>query len=288
LAIAQDGRIVVADSGNHRIQVFDAQGNFLMMWGSSCDLYAEGQPGCIDPDGDGPLQLGDGQFHEPWGVAVDGQGHIYVADTWNHRIQKFSSEGKFLKKWGFFASTGGQLGEPIGMWGPRAIIVDAQGNLYVTDTGNKRVQKFDPEGNFLGQWGGGGVIEGYMDEPVGLAMDAQGNFYVADTWNRRIQKFDINFTFVKAWPIAGWESQSIVNKPYLAVDREAGLVYATDPEGYRVLVFDTEGNFRAAFGQYGSDEKSLALPNGIAVDAQGYIYVADADNHRIVVFPRVQ
>ncbi|MCS7222373.1 MAG: TIGR03663 family protein [Anaerolineae bacterium] len=288
VAIAPDGRIVVADSGNHRIQVFDAQGDFLTAWGSSCDLYAEGRPGCVDPDGNGPLQLGDGQFHEPWGVAADAQGNIYVADTWNHRIQKFSPDGRFLKKWGFFITTGGQLGEPIGMWGPRAIVVDEQGNLYVTDTGNKRVQKFDPEGNFLGQWGGGGVVEGRMDEPVGLAIDAQGNFYVADTWNRRIQKFDANFAFIKEWPIAGWESQSIVNKPYLAIDREAGLVYATDPEGYRVLVFDTEGNFRAAFGQYGSDEKSFGLPNGVAVDAQGHVYVADADNHRIMVFPRVQ
>ncbi len=288
LAIAPDGRIVVADSGNHRIQVFDAQGNYMTGWGSSCDLYAEGRPGCVDPDGSGPLQLGDGQFREPWGVAVDQAGNIYVADTWNHRIQKFDPNGKFLKKWGYFVTTDGQLGEPVGMWGPRAIVIDADGNLYVADTGNKRVQEFDPEGNFLGQWGGGGVIEGRFDEPVGLAIDAQGNFYVADTWNRRIQKFNSSFAFLKEWPIAGWASESIVNKPYVAVDSAAGLVYATDPEGYRVLVFDTEGNFRATFGQYGADEKSLALPNGIAVDQAGNVYVVDADNHRIMVFPRVQ
>ncbi|NOZ28946.1 MAG: TIGR03663 family protein [Chloroflexi bacterium] len=288
VAIAPDGRIVVADSGNHRIQVFDPQGNYLTGWGSECRLYEEGQPGCVDPDGDGPLQLGDGQFQEPWGVAVDRDGNVYVADTWNHRIQKFTLEGKFLTKWGFFASTDGQLGQPVAMWGPRAIAIDSNGDVYVTDTGNKRVQKFDPQGNFLAQYGGGGVIEGYFDEPVGLAVDAQDNFYVADTWNRRIQKFDATFTFLKEWPIHGWESESIVNKPYLAVDSSAGLVYATDPEGYRVLVFDTEGNFRATFGQYGSDAQSFALPNGIAVDAAGNVYVADADNHRILVFPRVQ
>jgi DNA-binding beta-propeller fold protein YncE len=288
VAIAPDGRIVVADTGNHRIQVFDAEGNYLTSWGSNCNLYAEGRPGCVDPDGAGPLEVGDGQFQEPWGVAVDQEGHVYVADTWNHRIQKFTLDGKFLAKWGFFATTDGQLGQPVAMWGPRAIAIDSQGNVYVTDTGNKRVQKFDPDGNFLGQYGGGGVIEGYFDEPVGLAVDAQNNFYVADTWNRRVQKFDANFNFLKAWPIYGWESQSIFNKPYLAVDSAAGLVYVTDPEGYRVLVFDTEGNFRATFGQYGSDALSFALPNGIAVDGEGNIYVADADNHRILIFPRVQ
>jgi len=174
------------------------------------------------------------------------------------------------------------------MWGPRAIAFDARGNVYVTDTGNKRVQEFDPEGNFIAQWGGGGVIEGYMDEPVGIATDAQGNFYVADTWNRRVQKFDAAFGYLKEWAISGWESQSIVNKPYVAVDRQANLVYVTDPEGYRVLVFDTEGTFRATFGQYGNDNKSFALPNGVAVDGQGNVYVADADNHRILIFARVE
>ncbi len=288
VAVAPDGRIVVADSGNHRIQVFDAQGNYVVGWGTSCDLYAPDRPGCVDPDGDGPQQLGDGQFREPWGVAVDANGIVYVADTWNHRIQKFTLDGQFLGKWGFFATTDGQLGQPIGMWGPRAIAFDAEGNVYVTDTGNKRVQKFDPQGNFVAQWGGGGVIEGYMDEPVGIATDAQGNFYVADTWNRRVQKFNAAFGYLKEWTISGWESQSIVNKPYLAVDAQANLVYVTDPEGYRVLVFDTEGTFRATFGQYGSDNKSFALPNGVAVDGQGNVYVADADNHRILVFARVE
>ena len=288
VAIAPDGRIVVADSGNHRIVVFDAQGNFLTAWGSPCNLYGEGRSGCVDPDGAGPLELGDGQFQEPWGVAVDQEGNVYVADTWNHRIQKFTLDGQFLGKWGFFTNTEGQLGQPVGMWGPRDIVIDANGDLYVTDTGNKRIQKFDKEGNFLAQYGGGGVIAGRFDEPVGLAIDAQGNFYVADTWNRRVQKFDPEFTFLKEWPIYGWESQSVANKPYLAVDSAAGLVYVTDPEGYRVLVFDTEGNFRLTFGQYGMDMQSLGLPNGIAVDGEGNVYVADAENHRILIFPRVQ
>ncbi|RLC81280.1 MAG: hypothetical protein DRI61_04165 [Chloroflexi bacterium] len=263
LAVDKDGNIYVADSGNHRIQKFDPQGNLLLQWGS---------------EGSGP-----GQFKEPWGIAVDEEGNVYVADTWNHRIQKFDSEGNFLLMWGYFASTDGKLGQEGVFWGPRAIAIDAEGNLYVTDTGNKRVQKFSPKGKFLGQWGGFGTGDGQFDEPVGIAIDKDGNIYVADTWNRRIQKFDRDFNYLAQWPILGWESQSVLNKPYLAVDNQ-GRIYATDPEFYRVLVFDSSGKFLFTFGQYGTDAASFNLPIGIAADAEGNIYVADSANCRILKF----
>jgi uncharacterized protein (TIGR03663 family) len=299
-AVAADGTLYVADSGNHRIQVFAPDGTFLREWGSSCELYADGQPGCVDPDGDGPLELGDGQLREPWGLVVAVDGTVYVADTWNHRVVAFDSQGAFLNKWGTFVTTGDAGASSVGFWGPRAIAIDGAGNLYVTDTGNKRIEVFDKAGAYLGQYGTGGVVEGSFDEPVGLALMpkgdglAGGTLYVADTWNRRVQVFDVTFegsqpvfSFVKAWPIEGWNSQSVVNKPYLAVDSQ-GVVYATDPEMYRVLVFDKDGAFKATFGQYGNDAKTFALPNGIAIGPNDTVYVADADNHRIMVFPAVR
>jgi len=267
VAVGPEGSLYVADSGNHRIQVFDSEGTFLRQWGSM-----------------GP---GEGQFNEPWGIAVDENGDVYVADTWNHRIQVFDSEGQFLRKWGFFATTDGQLGQENGLWGPRAIAVDPEGNLYVTDTGNKRVQKFNSLGNFLGQWGGGGIVEGRFDEPVGIAVDGQGNIYVADAWNRRVQKFDQSFNYLTEWPVEAWLGESVVNKPFLAAD-DKGLVYVSDPEGYRILVFDSSGEFQATFGQYGSDAQSFALPTGLAVDSDGRLWVADADNHRVMLFPSVR
>ncbi len=220
-----------------------------------------------------------GQFNDPWGIAVDERGYVYVADTWNHRIQKFDPNGNFLSSWGFFVNTEGKLEQPGGFWGPRAIAIDPKGNLYVADTGNKRIQKFSPEGLFLGQWGGFGTGQGLFDEPVGIALDAQGNIYVADTWNRRIQKFDGDFNFIREWRIHGWESRSLVNKPYLAVSPE-GILFATDPEFHRVLAFDLEGNFLFAFGRYGD----LNLPTGLAVDREGNLYVADSGNCRILKF----
>lgn len=302
VAVAPDGRVYVADSGNHRIEVFSPDGAYLLDWGGSCELYAEGQPNCVDPDGAGPLELADGQMREPWGVAMGPDGTVYVADTWNHRILAFDGEGKLLGKWGSFVTTNGEaVDSPGGFWGPRSIAIDAAGNLYVTDTGNKRIQVFDGQGNFLGQFGGGGVIEGRFDEPVGLAIvplaegKPGGRLYVADTWNRRVQVFDVvfdgaqpQFLFVREWPIEGWSSQSVVNKPYLAVDPQRNRVYVTDPELWRVLVFDGDGNFKATFGFYGSDAQSMTLPTGIDVGPDGNVYVVDADNHRVMIFPPVQ
>jgi uncharacterized protein (TIGR03663 family) len=278
VAVDADGKIYVADSGNNRVQVFNTDGSFLREWGSTCKLDT----------GEGCQGDGRGQFNEPWGIAVGPDGSVYVSDTWNHRIQKFDNQGNFITMWGRFDSTGGELGTSGIFYGPRSIAVGQDGNLYVMDTGNKRVQVFTPGGEFVAQYGGGGVTEGHFDEPVGLAQDAAGNWYVADTWNRRIQKFDPGFNYLAQWPIDGWASQSVVNKPALAVDKERGIVYAVDPENYRVLAFKPDGTFVATFGVYGNDPASFTLPTGIAVDPSGQIYVADGDAHRIMVFPPLQ
>ncbi|GAB4526317.1 MAG: TIGR03663 family protein [Anaerolineae bacterium] len=264
VAIGPEGQLYVADSGNNRIQVLDSEGNFIRAWGSA---------------GSGP-----GQFQEPWGIAVSQAGRVYVADTWNHRVQVFDLEGNYLFSWGSFADTKGEAdGTPGVFWGPRDLALDAQGNLYVADTGNKRIQVFTPEGEYLDQWGGGGLIPGRFEEPTGIAIGPDGSIYVADTWNRRVQKFTPAYEPLAEWPIEGWESESVVNKPYLRVD-SASRVYVSDPEGYRVLVFDDQGQFLITFGQYGFDMASFALPLGMAIDAEDNLYVVDSDNSRVLKF----
>lgn len=278
VAVDGQGRVYVADSGNNRVQVFNADGSFVRQFGSTCKL--DTREGC---QGDGR-----GQFNEPWGIAVDGDGNVYVADTWNHRVQKFDQDGNFVTMWGVFESTGGELGKPFAFYGPRQVAVGQDGKIYVMDTGNKRVQAFNPDGSFFTQFGGGGVVEGRFDEPTGLAQDATGAWYIADAWNRRIQKFGLNNEFVAQWPIFGWAGNSVVNKPQMAADRLRGIIYATDPENYRVLAFGADGAARFAFGGYGNDAQSFALPTGIAVGPDGRIYVADGDGHRIMIFPAQQ
>jgi len=269
IAIDQLGNIYVADSLNHRVEKLSCTGQLLASIG-------------------GQIGTGDGQFYEPWGLAVDAVGFVYVADTWNHRIQKLDSDLKFVAKWGENAESGLDPRANAGkFYGPRGIAVAPDGTLYVTDTGNKRVQHFDADGRFLGVFGGPGSGEGQFSEPVGIAIDDTGNIYVADTWNRRVQKFDAQFHFIAQYPVPGWESVGILDKPYLAVGQD-GSFFVTDPENSRLLQFGANGDLLATINRLGSDKTSFNLPIGIAVDASGSLYVADSKNNRIQKFEAVR
>jgi len=270
IKIGPDGSIYVADSGNHRIQRFTADGQFVATWGQHSTIETE----VGTPRG----------FNEPWDIAVASDGTMYVADTWNHRIQKLDAEGNPITTWGLFGqySLDDTLGQSA-FYGPRGVATGPDGRIYVADTGNKRIQVFETDGQFAFQWGGGGVLEGYLDEPVGIAVDPGGAVYVADTWNRRVQVFDKDGAFLQQWPITGWDTELPDEKPYLAVDAD-GYVYVTDPGHYRVLVFDSLGNYVLSFGQYGFDQRSFALPTGIAIGQDGSIYVADAHSSRVLIF----
>jgi uncharacterized protein (TIGR03663 family) len=287
IAVGPDGYVYVADAGNHRIQKFTADGEFLDIWGGRSLAEEESGP----PRG----------FNEPWDVSVVADGAtglgrgdaVYVADTWNHRIQRLDDQGNSVTAWGVFGefSPGDGGSGQAAFYGPRGVAVGpsprtgSEGGqlVYVADTGNKRVQVFDATGDFAFQWGGGGTVEGYLDEPVGIAFGPEGDVYVADTWNRRVQVFDSGGGFLRQWAIRGWDSGLPEEKPYLAVDGQ-GQVYVTDPGSYRVLVFDSEGDYLASFGRYGQDDRSFALPQGIAVAADGTIYVTDAHAHRVLIF----
>ena len=270
VAVGADGSVYVADSGNHRIQKFTADGRWVTAWGTF--------GGC--PEQTPP----PGTFCEPWGVAVGPDGSVYVADLWAHRVQKFSPDGVFLGQWGFSSNYGADL-RPGAFYGPRGVIVAPDGTVYVTDTGNKRVQVFTADGAFLRMWGSGGASPGQLDEPVGIAIGPDGNLYVADTWNHRVQVLDPLGKPLRQWPIAGWNNPIAEEKPYLAVDR-AGRVYVTDPGHYRVLVFSSEGEYLYSFGQFGFDPGSFVLPMGIALSPDGTIYVADAGGNKVAVFRR--
>jgi DNA-binding beta-propeller fold protein YncE len=264
VALAPDGSIYVTDTGNSRIVRFDSNGKVLTSWGTR------------SPDGELPPSAGT--LIEPWGIAVDSEGRVYVADTWNHRIQKFDANGNFTKEWAGF---GQPSASPESMWGPRGVAVGPDGRVYVTDTGNKRVVVFDPNGKFLQQFPTEG--DTWLDEPVGIAVGNDGLVYVADTWNMQVVVFSADGSFITKWPVQGWTGDSLDNKPYITVDRQ-DRVYITDPERYRVIVFSSSGTPLAAFGQYGPEEDAFGLPVGIAVDTRGKIWVMDTANNRLAQF----
>ncbi|MBN1888829.1 MAG: TIGR03663 family protein [Thermoflexales bacterium] len=283
LALGPDGSLYVADSNNHRIQKFSPDGQFILSFGTPSGTSGDG------------ASAPAGTFNEPWSVAVAPDGNaVYVADTWNHRIQKFSPDGQFIAQWGKAGQTDGTLrDDPANyyiLWGPRDVAVDSDGNVYVTDTGDKRIVVFDSNGKYLRQLGGKGFEPGQLDEPVGLACSPDnaslGNdvLVVADTWNQRIQVLTLEGAALRNWAIDGWIGQAVTNKPYLAVG-PGGTIYTTDPTGFRVLVFQPDGTFVATFGDIGTDNTSFQQPVGIAVDNAGYVWVSDAGTGRVLKFP---
>jgi sugar lactone lactonase YvrE len=264
LAVDGEGNLYVADSGNHRIQKFDGDGHFMGLFGT--------------PGG------GDGQFNEPWGLAVDAEGNIYVADTWNHRIQKFDSSFRFQKAWGGpFLEVGEREPEPLEFFGPRSIAIDAEGDLWVVDTGNKRVVKFSPDGDFLAQYGGPGSGPGQFDEPVGIAIAPLGEILVADTWNRRIQRFDSDFEYLGEIAVDGWGSPEVADKPYLAVLSGGGIV-ASDPANSALVVFDAEGLEVATWSLPGS-ALGGSQPLGVAQGGAGDVFVSDGAGGQVRRIP---
>ncbi|MFQ5615719.1 MAG: glycosyltransferase family 39 protein [Anaerolineales bacterium] len=271
LAVAPDGSIYVADSENHRIQHLAPDGGVLHVWGSFADiLQGEAPPGA---------------FNKPWDVAVGPDGSVYVVDTWNHRIQKFTAGGEFIRMWGY----SGRAEAPEAFWGPRGIIADENGFVYVTDTGNKRIVIFDEDGNFVSELGSVGFAPGQFDEPVGLALDpGTGRLFIADTWNQRMQIMTGNpgnpivFTPFKNWEIAGWFGQSLDNKPYVAVD--GGRLLVADPEGYRVLEFTIDGEFVRFWGDYSTGSAGVGLVSGVAFDPEGGVWVSEGGNNRLLHF----
>jgi DNA-binding beta-propeller fold protein YncE len=298
------GNVYVADRVNDRVQKFDSQGNFLRAWGRNvvidggvggvctddqadnlppspcfeiCTVAASCAEGGVFTDGFG------GEFDVANAVAVDGAGNVYVADL--HRVQKFDSQGTFLRAWGkdvggvgvnlctvaanceegVAGSSEGELDNPD------AIAADAAGNVYVADTGNDRIQKFDSQGNFLDAWGSAGNLGGQFSFPQGVAADGAGNVYVADSASNRIQKFDSQGNFLLAWGkdvvtggVTGFEICTVAANCKSGSDTtalggeldspegiaaEAGSVYVTDTFNERVQKFDAAGNFASAWGR---------------------------------------
>lgn len=275
------GNTYVADTDNHRVVIYDKSGAPVQTIGS--------------------LGSGDGQFNEPRGVAVDKQGNIYVADTWNARIVKLDKSGKQLLTWGQGSqdlgngrkatitdgTEAGNQAAPLGFFGPRSVALDPAGNVYIADTGNKRIVVTDQQGNYLYQWGFGGASPGAFSEPIGLAIDAQGRVYVGDTWNSRVQVFgagaegQIDPKPVSVFRVPEWKPQSY-DDPFIGAG--GGYVFVGIPTADSVAVLNADGREVLRFGGAGQDSASFGQPGGISVTPEGAVLVADRTNGRVLRF----
>lgn len=168
---------------------------------------------------------------------------------------------------------------------PTDVAEDALGNIYVLDSGNNRVQKFDNNGTFLLEWGTAGTGNGEFDIEYGqIAVDKFNDVYVVDSNNDRVQKFSPLGVYILEWGTTG-SGNGEFNQPYgIAID--GGLnVYVTDMNNNRVQMFDSNGVYNGQFGSSGVGDGQFSSPHGIAVDnVAGDLYVVDSGNNRIQHF----
>lgn len=182
-------------------------------------------------------------------------------------------------------------GDPNPLSGPLDLEVDQQGNLYVIDGPNNRIQKFDSSGQFLMEWGTPGQGDGEfnfvlpnVDGATGaIAVDKSGNVYVADWGNSRIQKFDSKGQFLAKWGARGSGDSQFLNLISITVDRE-GYVYVLDSVRADIQKFDSKGQFLAKWGGKGTGDGQFNFPAFLTADDQGHLFVVDGFNNRIQKF----
>jgi sugar lactone lactonase YvrE len=297
VAVDRSGGVYVVDTGNHRIEKFKLA-NPCPVGTTQTDIGV-----CFVSEW-GSIGSAMGEFNYPTGIEIDSLSDVYVADNSNHRVQKFSKDGKFILEWGSEGTKKGEFGHPSDT------AVDPSGDVYVADTGNHRVQKFASDGTFINAWGSYGVADGKFRYPSSIAVDPSGDVYVADTGNNRIQKFKIanscpsgttqiktEVCFVTAWDGIQGRGYGQFKLPFgVAVD-PSGDVYVADNANHRIQKFKLADPcpagttqikagvcFISKLGSYGPRHGQFAYPNGLAPDTSGNIYVADLWNNRIEKF----
>ena len=258
----------------------------------------------------------EAQLSEPRGLAVDGSGNLYVADSGNHRIRLIDAEGVIttIAGTGVRGSSGdGGPATEAQFAAPGGLAVDGSGNLYVADWGNHGIRRIDAGGvittiagtgvrGFSGD--GGPATEAQFATPTDLAADGSGNLYVSDSANHRIRRIDAGgvITTIAGTGVRGFSgdggpaTEAQLAAPIdLALDG-SGNVYVTDLRAIRIRRIDAEGVITTIAGSgpvssqggYSGDggpatEAQFALPRGLAVDGSGNLYVADSGNQRIRV-----
>jgi DNA-binding beta-propeller fold protein YncE len=251
ICLDRNGNVLVADTGNGRIQKFSATGAFL----STIRIKGNGQ----------------GQLAAPSGIAVDRTGNIYVADASKHRVERLMPDGTVTDEW---------KGAAPGFYGPRRIAIGPDDSIYVVDQGRTRIVKFSRDGQVLTSWGSGGSGDGQFKDHTSVAVDPRtNNVYVADPINKRIQVFDSNGKFLSKWIVPEWgQPQGFED---LAIDSQAGRVYASSAHINAVLSFDLNGTRVGSLTPKPPDK--LDGPSALALVNRKLYVLNMASNHVSVI-----
>ena len=216
------------------------------------------------------------QFHYPTGLAVDRSGVLFVADSYNHRVQRITPGG------GVSAIGGRGTGRMLFL-SPQGVAVDAEDAFYVVEQGNHRVQKFTREGVLTLVFGKPGRAEGELNGPTGITIAPWGDIYLCDTGNSRVQRFDASGRFLSVIGAPGLYGTGLSSPQAAALDA-SGNLYAADTGQNRLVRFDPAGRADRQIGGVPgngrrSKDNSLPLslrgPRALAIDPTGLLYVAD-------------
>ncbi len=304
VAVDGNGNVYIADADNHRIRRVEAA------TGTISTIAGTGER---DYSGDGGPAT-QAEFRDPVGVAVDGNGNVYIADADNHRIRRVEAATGTIStiagtgERGYSGDGGPATEAELGY--PSGVTVDGAGNLYIADEGDDRIRKVEAATGTIstiagtGEWGysgdGGPAIEAQLSEPHGVAVDAVGNVYVTDYWNHRVRKVDAVTGTISTivgtgeWGYSGDggpASEAQLRYPSAVAVDGAGNLYIADSGNNRIRKVDVAtGTIStiAGTGEWGysgdggpASEAQLRYPSAVAVDGAGNLYIADSGNNRI-------
>jgi streptogramin lyase len=243
-AVDDRRRLWVADFGTSHLRIFDGEGGYLGGWGGK---------------GAGTFGL-----REPCGIAIRGN-DVYIADTWNGRIQYFTLAGE----WKATAA---------GLYGPRGVAIALDGKVWVTDTGNHQLVTYDAALQDRRAIGKKGTGPGEFSYPVGIAIDESGFVYVADVGNHRIEILDPQGRFARAFDVPGWQGPV---EPHIEIGSD-GTVYASDPDSGAVRAFTSSGVLRRSWTADDSGQ-AFGKPTGLALDRRrDILYVVDSGKNSVL------
>lgn len=275
VAVDAAGTIYVADLDNCRVQVFDAQFQYVRTLGVTGE----------------PYRTDERHLNTPWGVAVAGDGSIYVTESLGHRLLKFSASGNALWSIGRAGVQGGWDGEADQLNNPADVAVSG-GNVYVADKYNHRIQVFSTAGSYvrtLGVPGEEGDDNAHFRVPNGLGFGPDGALYVADAENHRVQIFDAALNYRATLGVSGVQGSDnahFIRPTDIVVDSD-GTIYVADSGNQRIQVFSAQRQYLRTLGLTGTQSNEFGRfsePSSLALDKQHRLYVADTWNNRIQVF----
>ncbi|XP_062922735.1 E3 ubiquitin-protein ligase TRIM71 [Mobula hypostoma] len=219
----------------------------------------------------------DGQLCRPWGVCVNKEGYIIIADRSNNRVQVFTPSGTYHHKFGTAGSRPGQFDRPAG------VACDQNCRIIVADKDNHRIQVFTFEGQFILKFGEKGSKNGQFNYPWDVAVNTDGKILVSDTRNHRVQLFGPDGNFVSKYGFEGALWKHFDSPRGVAFNHEGHLV-VTDFNNHRLLVIHPDFQSARFLGSEGTSNGQFLRPQGVAIDQEGRIIVADSRNHRIQIF----